>query len=307
MTIGTLVAFTALQGGLFRPLMGLLNVGVSLTSSLALFARIFEYLDLPVDIDDPAVARSTSTRPRCAATCRFEDVTFRYPGSDDRRRVAGDRPRRARRHARSRWSARPARARARSPRWSPGSTTRRAGRVLDRRRRPARPAAGRPRPDRRRGQPGDLPAAHDRPREPALRQARRHRRRDRGGGPRGADPRPDRRPARRATTPSSARAGTGSPAARSSGSPSPARCCATRGCSCSTRRPARWTTRPSGPCSSAFDELGRGRTTITIAHRLSTVRDADQIAVLDHGRVVESGTHDDLVADGGRYATLAAA
>ena len=53
LSLGTLIAFTALQNGLFRPLMGLLNVGVSITSSLALFARIFEYLDLPVDIADP--------------------------------------------------------------------------------------------------------------------------------------------------------------------------------------------------------------------------------------------------------------
>ena len=45
----------------------------------------------------------------------------------------------------------------------------------------------------------------------------------------------------------------------------------------------------------AFDTLAEGRTTITIAHRLSTVRDADQIAVLDHGRVVERGTHDSLL------------
>lgn len=57
----------------------------------------------------------------------------------------------------------------------------------------------------------------------------------------------------------------------------------------------------------AFDALSAGRTTVTIAHRLSTVRDADQIAVLDHGRIVEVGTHDALLARSGRYATLALA
>ena len=57
----------------------------------------------------------------------------------------------------------------------------------------------------------------------------------------------------------------------------------------------------------ALDEARRGRTTITIAHRLSTVRHADRIAVLDAGRVAESGTHDELVARGGRYAALVAA
>jgi ATP-binding cassette subfamily B protein len=56
----------------------------------------------------------------------------------------------------------------------------------------------------------------------------------------------------------------------------------------------------------AFDALAEGRTTITIAHRLSTVREADQIVVLDHGRIVETGTHTSLIAGNGRYAGLAA-
>ena len=55
----------------------------------------------------------------------------------------------------------------------------------------------------------------------------------------------------------------------------------------------------------ALDRLAEGRTTIAIAHRLSTVRDADQIIVLDRGRVVERGRHDELVLAGGRYSTLA--
>jgi ATP-binding cassette subfamily B protein len=54
----------------------------------------------------------------------------------------------------------------------------------------------------------------------------------------------------------------------------------------------------------ALDELSRGRTTIAIAHRLSTIQDSDQILVLDGGRIVERGTHEELLELGGRYTAL---
>ncbi|MFC7991070.1 ABC transporter ATP-binding protein [Streptomyces pilosus] len=76
-SIGTVVAFVSLQQGLFRPAVSLLSTGVQIQTSLALFQRIFEYLDLPVDITE----REEPVRlDRIRGEVRFEDVTFGYDG-----------------------------------------------------------------------------------------------------------------------------------------------------------------------------------------------------------------------------------
>ncbi|MGV2918308.1 ABC transporter ATP-binding protein [Streptomyces alfalfae] len=74
-SIGTLVAFVSLQQGLFRPTVSLLSTGVQIQTSLALFQRIFEYLDLDVDITEP---ENPVRLDRIKGEVRFEDVEFRY-------------------------------------------------------------------------------------------------------------------------------------------------------------------------------------------------------------------------------------
>jgi ATP-binding cassette subfamily B protein len=78
-SIGTLVAFTTLQQALFRPLVQLLSVGVDLQSSLELFGRIFEYLDLPVDIAEPE--HPVAAGP-VRGEVRLDRVGFSYAGAD---------------------------------------------------------------------------------------------------------------------------------------------------------------------------------------------------------------------------------
>ncbi|RSN94541.1 multidrug ABC transporter ATP-binding protein [Streptomyces sp. WAC 05379] len=76
-SIGTIVAFVSLQQGLFRPAVSLLSTGVQIQTSLALFQRIFEYLDLPIDITE---REEPVHLDRVKGEVRFENVEFGYDG-----------------------------------------------------------------------------------------------------------------------------------------------------------------------------------------------------------------------------------
>jgi ATP-binding cassette subfamily B protein len=302
MSIGTLVAFTALQSGLFRPLMGLLNVGVSLTSSLALFARIFEYLDLPVEVDDPAEPVAVDPSG-VRGQVRFEGVTFSYPGSHVAA-VAGidlDVP------------AGSTLALVGETGSGKSTLAALAARLYD-------PTGGRitiDGVDVRDMRLSDLaqivgivsqetyllhttvrenlryakPDATDAEIEAASRAAQVH--------------------DVIAALPDGYDTTVGSRGHRFSGGEKQRIAIART----LLRNPrvlvldeatSALDNETERAVQDAFDVLARGRTTITIAHRLSTIRDADQIAVIDNGRVVERGTHDSLLDSDGRYAELAA-
>ncbi|WP_455749652.1 ABC transporter ATP-binding protein [Micromonospora chalcea] len=300
LTIGTLVAFTALQGNLFRPLMGLLNVGVTLTASLALFARIFEYLDLPVEVPEPA--RPVPLDPATArGHLRVEDVTFSYPGSDTAA-LAGvslDVP--------------AGTSLALVGETGSGKSTLAAliSRLHD-------PDAGRitiDGIDLRDLRPADLAAVvgvvsqetyllHG-----TVRDNLRYARPDATDAEIEAAARAARIHDLVAALPDGYDTMVGSRGHRFSGGEQQRLAIART----LLRDPrilvldeatSALDTETERAVQRALDELARGRTVVTIAHRLSTVRDADRIAVLDHGRIVESGTHDALLDRRGRYAAL---
>ncbi|MFD6635100.1 ABC transporter ATP-binding protein [Micromonospora chalcea] len=300
LTIGTLVAFTALQGNLFRPLMGLLNVGVTLTASLALFARIFEYLDLPVEVAEPA--RPVPLDPATArGHLRVEDVTFSYPGSDTAA-LAGvslDVP--------------AGTSLALVGETGSGKSTLAAliSRLHD-------PDAGRitiDGIDLRDLRPADLAAVvgvvsqetyllHG-----TVRDNLRYARPDATDADIEAATRAARIHDLIAALPDGYDTMVGSRGHRFSGGEQQRLAIART----LLRDPrilvldeatSALDTETERAVQRALDELARGRTVVTIAHRLSTVRDADRIAVLDHGRIVESGTHDALLDRRGRYAAL---
>lgn len=79
MTIGTLIAFSALQSQVFRPMTGLLNVGAQWITSMALFSRIFEFLDLVPQIKEPEEARDAEVNGTALV---FENVNYCYDGAE---------------------------------------------------------------------------------------------------------------------------------------------------------------------------------------------------------------------------------
>jgi ATP-binding cassette, subfamily B, bacterial len=296
-SIGTVVAFTTLQTRLFFPMQSLLSVGVDIQTSTALFDRVFEYLDMPVDI-----VPGTHSLERLEGEVRFDDVWFRY--SDDE------------------WTLRdidlviPAGTRtALVGETGSGKTTLGylAARLYD----PERGAIrldGVPLPELTFDALADAvgvvsqetylfhasvrenlrfarPGATDEEIEEAARAAQIH--------------------DTIAELPEGYDTVVGERGFRFSGGEKQriaiARTIlrnppvlvldeATSALDVQTERAV----------GEALDRLAEGRTTIVIAHRLSTVRDADQIVVLDQGEIAERGTHDELLAAGGRYAALVA-
>ncbi len=301
-SLGTLIAFTTLQNTLFRPITGLLSTSVSVISSLALFARIFEYLDLPVEVDDPAhPVRVDLTQAK--GHVRFDNVGFTYPGADRPALVGID------------LDIPAGSTLALVGETGSGKTT--LGSLIARLYDPTSGSVRIDGTDLRDLRLADLaaivgvvsqetyllhttvrenlryakPDATDAEIEDAARAAQIH--------------------DLIASLPDGYDTMVGSRGHRFSGGEKQ-RIAIARTLLRDPRvlvldeATSALDTETERAVQQAFETLAEGRTTITIAHRLSTVRNADQIVVLDHGRIVETGDHASLLAGQGRYAELAA-
>ena len=304
LSIGTVVAFTTLQTRLLFPIQSLLGVGADMEASLALFDRIFEYLDLPVDIVE--AEHPVNLRPdELLGEVRFENVSFRYmaEGSDE-------------------WTLRgidltvPAGTRtAIVGETGAGKTT--LGYLVARLYEPQQGRVTIDGVDVRDASLESLaatvgvvsqetylfhatvrenlrfarPDATDDEIEEAARTARIH--------------------DLIASLPDGYDTVVGERGYRFSGGEKQRMAIART----ILRNPpvlvldeatSSLDTQTEAAVQAELERLSEGRTTITIAHRLSTVRDADQIVVLDHGAIAEKGTHEGLLERGGLYAALVA-
>jgi ATP-binding cassette subfamily B protein len=302
-SIGTVVAFTQLQTRLLFPIQSLLSTGTDVEASLALFDRIFEYLDLPVDIvekEDPVVLRPDEV----LGEVRFEDVSFRYSADSGA------------------WTLRdidlvvPAGTRtAIVGETGAGKTT--LGYLVARLYEPQEGRVTIDGVDVRDASLESLaatvgvvsqetylfhatvrenlrfacPSASDEEIEAAAKTARIHE--------------------LIASLPDGYDTIVGERGYRFSGGEKQRMAIART----ILRNPpvlvldeatSSLDTQTEAALQASLEALAQGRTTVTIAHRLSTVRDADQIVVLDHGRIAERGRHEELLERGGLYAALVA-
>ncbi|MFF3291292.1 ABC transporter ATP-binding protein [Streptomyces sp. NPDC003023] len=298
-SIGTLVAFVSLQQGLFRPAVSLLSTGVQVQTSLALFQRIFEYLDLPVEITEPAKPASLDT---IRGEVRFEKVDFAYDADQERPTLDGvdlTVPAGGSLAVVGPTGSGKSTLSYLVPRLydvTEGRVTIDGVDVRDLDFETLARAVGVVSQETylfHASVADNLrfakPDATDEEIEAAARAAQIH--------------------DHIASLPDGYGTLVGERGYRFSGGEKQRLAIART----ILRDPpvlildeatSALDTRTEHAVQQAIESLSRGRTTITIAHRLSTVRDADQIVVLDAGRTAERGTHQQLLEQGGRYAAL---
>ncbi|WP_228010486.1 ABC transporter ATP-binding protein [Nonomuraea phyllanthi] len=293
-SVGTLVAFTTLQTSLFRPMVSLLRLGVDVQSSLALFARIFEYLDLPVDIHP-----GTRELPGARGEVRFEDVDFSYGEAPTLTGVDLTIPAGTGLAVVGETGSGKTTLSYLLPRLydvTGGRVTIDGVDVRELTFETLSETVGVVSQETylfHASIADNLrfakPSATDEELEAAARAARIH--------------------DHIASLPDGYDTLVGERGYRFSGGEKQRLAIART----LLRDPpvlvldeatSALDTQTERAVQEALDGLARGRTTITIAHRLSTVRDADQIIVLDGGEIVERGDHDELMARGGHYAAL---